>query len=202
MYIPCVRTHSAGRPILTLKDNYESAQQQKPQTKALHSGGSADTKRLVPVCDVFTILPSAVLLSPSLDLPPPPEPPPCIPQGPGRIQGARSVGSVGAPSERKASSLERQPMSGPLAGQEEPKARSTLDHHHLHHRQPSDRLGGSMERAEDGRRGLKTGMEEGGGDLVQGGGRAVCRLLQVSGSTRSLFLLEVPQTLRNIETLS
>ncbi|CAL8362204.1 unnamed protein product [Merluccius merluccius] len=92
------------------------------------------------------------------DLPPPPEPPPSLPQGPGgRIQGPRSVGSVGSPGERKASSLERQPMPGPLAGHEELKARSTLDNHH--HRQANDRLGGSMERGEDGRRGHKT--EEG-----------------------------------------
>ncbi|KAK0154830.1 Roundabout 2 [Merluccius polli] len=92
------------------------------------------------------------------DLPPPPEPPPSLPQGPGgRIQGPRSVGSVGSPGERKASSLERQPMPGPMAGHEELKARSTLDNHH--HRQANDRLGGSMERGEDGRRGHKT--EEG-----------------------------------------
>ncbi|KAK7882045.1 hypothetical protein WMY93_028219 [Mugilogobius chulae] len=71
------------------------------------------------------------------DLPPPPEPPPC--QGPGRIQGARSVGSVVAPGDRKASSLERPPMSGPLE----------------HHRQVQERLG-SMDRSEDARRTHKT----------------------------------------------
>ncbi|KAM4627321.1 roundabout homolog 2 isoform 2-T2 [Polymixia lowei] len=92
------------------------------------------------------------------DLPPPPEPPPC--QGQGRIQGARSVGSVGPPSDRKASSLERQPMSGPLPGHEEMKSsidrqtRTSLEHH----RQAQDRLG-SMDRGEDGRRAHKT--EEG-----------------------------------------
>ncbi|KAJ0063893.1 hypothetical protein NL108_013312, partial [Boleophthalmus pectinirostris] len=76
------------------------------------------------------------------DLPPPPEPPPC--QGQGRIQGARSVGSVAAPGERKASSLERPPMSGPpLSGPLE------------HHRQVQERLG-SMERSEDPRRAHKT----------------------------------------------
>ncbi|XP_071781449.1 roundabout homolog 2 [Centroberyx gerrardi] len=96
------------------------------------------------------------------DLPPPPEPPPC--QGQGRIQGARSVGSMGPPSDRKASSLERQPMSGPLSGLEEMKSsidrqtRTTLEHH----RQAQDRLG-SVDRADDGRRGHKTavGSKEG-----------------------------------------
>ncbi|XP_072316546.1 roundabout homolog 2 isoform X1 [Eucyclogobius newberryi] len=67
------------------------------------------------------------------DLPPPPEPPPS--QGQGRIQGARSVGCVVAPDDRKASSLERPPMSGPLE----------------HHRQVQERLG-SMDRTEDTRR--------------------------------------------------
>ncbi|KAJ7995255.1 hypothetical protein DPEC_G00242650 [Dallia pectoralis] len=53
------------------------------------------------------------------DLPPPPEPPPAM--GAGRVQGARGVGCVGHPAERKASSLERQPMCGamPLSGLEE-----------------------------------------------------------------------------------
>ncbi|CAL9684905.1 unnamed protein product [Knipowitschia caucasica] len=68
------------------------------------------------------------------DLPPPPEPPPC--QGQGRIQGPRSVV---APSDRKATSLERPPMSGPLE----------------HHRQVQERLG-SMDRCEDPRRAHKT----------------------------------------------
>uniref|UniRef100_A0AAQ5YD60 Roundabout, axon guidance receptor, homolog 2 (Drosophila) n=1 Tax=Amphiprion ocellaris TaxID=80972 RepID=A0AAQ5YD60_AMPOC len=92
------------------------------------------------------------------DLPPPPEPPPC--QGQGRIQGARSVSSMVPPTDRKASSLERPPMSGPLCGPDDMKSsidrqtRTSLDHH----RQAQDRLG-SMDRADDGRRGHKT--EEG-----------------------------------------
>uniref|UniRef100_A0A3Q1ESF0 Roundabout, axon guidance receptor, homolog 2 (Drosophila) n=1 Tax=Acanthochromis polyacanthus TaxID=80966 RepID=A0A3Q1ESF0_9TELE len=92
------------------------------------------------------------------DLPPPPEPPPC--QGQGRIQGARSVSSMVPPTDRKASSLERPPMSGPLCGPDDVKSsidrqtRTSLDHH----RQAQDRLG-SMDRADDGRRGHKT--EEG-----------------------------------------
>uniref|UniRef100_A0A3Q1BX96 Roundabout, axon guidance receptor, homolog 2 (Drosophila) n=1 Tax=Amphiprion ocellaris TaxID=80972 RepID=A0A3Q1BX96_AMPOC len=91
-------------------------------------------------------------------LPPPPEPPPC--QGQGRIQGARSVSSMVPPTDRKASSLERPPMSGPLCGPDDMKSsidrqtRTSLDHH----RQAQDRLG-SMDRADDGRRGHKT--EEG-----------------------------------------
>uniref|UniRef100_A0A667WWG3 Roundabout, axon guidance receptor, homolog 2 (Drosophila) n=1 Tax=Myripristis murdjan TaxID=586833 RepID=A0A667WWG3_9TELE len=85
------------------------------------------------------------------DLPPPPEPPPC--QGQGRIQGARSVGNMGPPSDRKASSLERQPVSGleEMKSSIDRQARTSLDHH----RQAQDRLG-SMDRAEDGRRGHKT----------------------------------------------
>ncbi|XP_061575657.1 roundabout homolog 2 isoform X10 [Cololabis saira] len=92
------------------------------------------------------------------DLPPPPEPPPC--QGQGRIQGARSASSMAPPTDRKASSLERTPMSGPLCGPEDMK--SSIDRHMRtsleHHRQAQDRLG-SMDRADDGRRGHKT--EEG-----------------------------------------
>ncbi|XP_041658899.1 roundabout homolog 2 isoform X9 [Cheilinus undulatus] len=90
------------------------------------------------------------------DLPPPPEPPPC--QGQGRIQGARSISGMAAPTERKASSLERPPMSGVLSDEVknsiDRQARATLDHH----RQAQDRLG-SVDRADDGRRGHKT--EEG-----------------------------------------
>ncbi|CAI5693143.1 unnamed protein product [Oreochromis niloticus] len=92
------------------------------------------------------------------DLPPPPEPPPC--QGQGRVQGARSINSMAPPTDRKASSLERPPMSGPLCGPEDVKSsidrqtRTSLEHH----RQVQDRLG-SADRADDGRRGHKT--EEG-----------------------------------------
>lgn len=101
-----------------------------------------------------------VWVSPSAtDLPPPPEPPPC--QGQSRNQGARSISSMVPPPERKASSLERTPISGALSGPEDMKgsmdrqARSTLEHH----RQTQDRLG-SMDRADDGRRGHKTGWME------------------------------------------
>ncbi|XP_062417217.1 roundabout homolog 2 isoform X6 [Pungitius pungitius] len=89
------------------------------------------------------------------DLPPPPEPPPC--QGPGRIQGARSVNNMVPQTERKASSLERPPMSGPLSGLEDMKSsvdrqtRTSLEHH----RHVQDRLG-SVDRTDDGRRGHKT----------------------------------------------
>ncbi|XP_072248267.1 roundabout homolog 2 isoform X2 [Leuresthes tenuis] len=87
------------------------------------------------------------------DLPPPPEPPPSQ----GRIQGARSVSSMAPPADRKASSLERTPMSGPLCGPDDMK--SSIERHMRtsleHHRQAQDRLG-SMDRADDGRRGHKT----------------------------------------------
>nr|XP_046149733.1 roundabout homolog 2 isoform X2 [Oncorhynchus gorbuscha] len=94
------------------------------------------------------------------DLPPPPDPPPI--QGPGPIQGARSVGGVCPPTEKKASSLERQPMCGamPLSGLEEMKScmdrqtRTSLERH----RQAQDRLA-SMDRGDDPRRGHQT--EEG-----------------------------------------
>ncbi|XP_035010872.1 roundabout homolog 2 isoform X4 [Hippoglossus stenolepis] len=92
------------------------------------------------------------------DLPPPPEPPPS--QGQSRTQGARSATSVAPPTERKASSLERPPLSGPLSGPEDMKSsidrqtRTSLEHY----RQGQDRLG-SVDRAEDGRRGQIT--EEG-----------------------------------------
>lgn len=90
------------------------------------------------------------------DLPPPPEPPPC--QGQGRIQGGRSINSMAPPTDRKASSLERPPISGSLCGPEDMKSsidrqtRTSLEHH----RQVQDRLG-SADRADDGRRGHKTG---------------------------------------------
>ncbi|XP_075892574.1 roundabout homolog 2 isoform X6 [Nelusetta ayraudi] len=80
------------------------------------------------------------------DLPPPPEPPPC--QGQSRTQGPRSINSMVPPPERKATSLERTPMSGALSGSEDMKvsverpARATLDHHHRH---GQERLG-SVER--------------------------------------------------------
>uniref|UniRef100_A0A665W435 Roundabout, axon guidance receptor, homolog 2 (Drosophila) n=1 Tax=Echeneis naucrates TaxID=173247 RepID=A0A665W435_ECHNA len=95
------------------------------------------------------------LISFDTDLPPPPEPPPC--QGQGRIQGARSVSSMAPTTDRKASSLERPPLSGPLSGADEMKSsidrqtRTSLEHH----RQAQDRLG-SVDRADDGRRGHKT----------------------------------------------
>uniref|UniRef100_A0A1A7WFR7 Roundabout, axon guidance receptor, homolog 2 n=2 Tax=Iconisemion striatum TaxID=60296 RepID=A0A1A7WFR7_9TELE len=77
------------------------------------------------------------------------EPPPW--QGQGRIQGARSVSSMAPPTDRKASSLERTPLSGPLCGPDDMRMRTSLEHH----RQVQDRLG-SVERADDGRRGLKS----------------------------------------------
>ncbi|XP_054901263.1 roundabout homolog 2 isoform X3 [Poeciliopsis prolifica] len=85
------------------------------------------------------------------DLPPPPEPPPC--QGQSRIQGTRSVNNMAPPTDRKASSLERTPMSGPLCGPDDMKSsidrqmRASLEHH----RQAQDRLG-SMDRTDDARR--------------------------------------------------
>ncbi|XP_061828601.1 roundabout homolog 2 isoform X1 [Nerophis lumbriciformis] len=87
------------------------------------------------------------------DLPPPPEPPPS--QGQPRAQTGRCINSMIPPPERKATSLERPPMSGPLCGHEDRQmTRATLEHH----RQAQERLG-SVERAEDGRRGHKN--EEG-----------------------------------------
>ncbi|XP_077421337.1 roundabout homolog 2 isoform X13 [Vanacampus margaritifer] len=74
------------------------------------------------------------------DLPPPPEPPPG--QGQVRAQTGRCINSMIPPPERKATSLERPPMSGPLSAAAD--ARATLDHH----RQAQERL----ERADDGRR--------------------------------------------------
>ncbi|XP_054649250.1 roundabout homolog 2 isoform X13 [Dunckerocampus dactyliophorus] len=87
------------------------------------------------------------------DLPPPPEPPPS--QGQPRAQTGRCINSMIPLPERKAASLERPPMSGPLCGQEDRQmTRATLEHH----RQVQDRLG-SMERADEGRRGHRN--EEG-----------------------------------------
>uniref|UniRef100_A0A8C9T5A7 Roundabout, axon guidance receptor, homolog 2 (Drosophila) n=1 Tax=Scleropages formosus TaxID=113540 RepID=A0A8C9T5A7_SCLFO len=80
-------------------------------------------------------------------LPPPPEPPPS--------QGSRVPGPRGPPGERKASSLERQNISGLE------EMRSSLERQ----RQAQERLG-SVERADEGRRGHKTG---------QGSGRAAHR---------------------------
>ncbi|XP_071213965.1 roundabout homolog 2-like isoform X5 [Salvelinus alpinus] len=92
------------------------------------------------------------------DLPPPPDPPPI--QGPGPIQGARSVGGVCPPAEKKASSLERQPMCGamPLSGLEEMKSCMDRQTRTSLERQAQDRLA-SMDRGDDPRRGHKT--EEG-----------------------------------------
>uniref|UniRef100_A0A8C9QY43 Roundabout, axon guidance receptor, homolog 2 (Drosophila) n=1 Tax=Scleropages formosus TaxID=113540 RepID=A0A8C9QY43_SCLFO len=73
------------------------------------------------------------------DLPPPPEPPPS--------QGSRVPGPRGPPGERKASSLERQNISGLE------EMRSSLERQ----RQAQERLG-SVERADEGRRGHKTGQ--------------------------------------------
>ncbi|XP_062872443.1 roundabout homolog 2 isoform X3 [Trichomycterus rosablanca] len=75
------------------------------------------------------------------DLPPPPEPPPF--QVP-RVQGQRSVGSMGSPGDRKASSLERQHMGGlgEVKSSLERQTRTSLERH----RQGQERLG-SMERA-------------------------------------------------------
>ncbi|KAM6961029.1 roundabout homolog 2 [Aplochiton taeniatus] len=88
------------------------------------------------------------------DLPPPPEPPPS--QGQSRIQGPRSVASVGPPGERKASSLERQALSGleEMKSSADRPMRASLERH----RQLQERLG-SIERGDDSRRGHRT--EEG-----------------------------------------
>uniref|UniRef100_A0A1A8AL36 Roundabout, axon guidance receptor, homolog 2 n=1 Tax=Nothobranchius furzeri TaxID=105023 RepID=A0A1A8AL36_NOTFU len=83
------------------------------------------------------------------------EPPPW--QGQGRIQGARSVSSMAPPTDKKASSLERTPLSGPSCGPDD--MRSSVDRQMRtsleHHRQAQDRLG-SVERAEDGHWGHKS----------------------------------------------
>ncbi|MEQ2192879.1 hypothetical protein XENOCAPTIV_019008, partial [Xenoophorus captivus] len=65
--------------------------------------------------------------------------------------------SMAPPTDRKASSLERTPMSGPLCGPDDMmssidrQTRTSLEHH----RQGQDRLG-SMDRADDARRGHKS----------------------------------------------
>ncbi|XP_055752647.1 roundabout homolog 2 isoform X11 [Salvelinus fontinalis] len=89
------------------------------------------------------------------DLPPPPDPPPI--QGPGYIQGARSVGGMGPSAERQASSLERQPMCGamPLSGLGEMKSCMDRQTRTSLERQAQDRLA-SMDRGDDPRRGHKT----------------------------------------------
>lgn len=60
------------------------------------------------------------------------------------------------PAEKKAASLERTPMLGGLEDMKssmERQTRTSLDQH----RQPQDRLG-SMDRADESRRGPKTGL--------------------------------------------
>ncbi|TRY72931.1 hypothetical protein DNTS_001127, partial [Danionella cerebrum] len=80
------------------------------------------------------------------DLPPPPEPPPCQTT---RIQGQRNIST---PSDRKACSLERQPMIGldEMKSSIDRQARASLERHH----QGQERLG-SIERADETRRGQK-----------------------------------------------
>nr|XP_021337133.1 roundabout homolog 2 isoform X8 [Danio rerio] len=82
------------------------------------------------------------------DLPPPPEPPPCQTA---RIPGSRNVPH---PCDRKASSLERQPMMGleEMRSSLDRQARTSLDRH----QQVQDRLG-SIERGDESRRGQKNG---------------------------------------------
>ncbi|KAA0701789.1 Roundabout -like protein 2 [Triplophysa tibetana] len=82
------------------------------------------------------------------DLPPPPEPPPCQLA---RIQGARNMPN---PSDRKASSLERQPIMGleEMKSSMDRQTRTSLERHW----QAQDRLG-SIERGEENRRGQKNG---------------------------------------------
>ncbi|XP_057206389.1 roundabout homolog 2 isoform X8 [Triplophysa rosa] len=82
------------------------------------------------------------------DLPPPPEPPPCQSA---RIQGARNMSN---PSDRNASSLERQPMMGleEMKSSLDRQTRTSLERHW----QAQDRLG-SIERGEENRRGQKNG---------------------------------------------
>ncbi len=86
------------------------------------------------------------------DLPPPPEPPPCQTA---RVQGARNMPN---PSDRKASSLERQPMMGleEIKSSLDRQARTSLERH----QQAQDRLG-SIERGEESRRGQKNGPVSG-----------------------------------------
>ncbi|XP_073673404.1 roundabout homolog 2 isoform X4 [Garra rufa] len=82
------------------------------------------------------------------DLPPPPEPPPCQTA---RVQGARHMPN---PADRKASSLERQPMMSleEMKSSLDRQARTSLERH----QQAQERLG-SIERGEESRRGQKNG---------------------------------------------
>ncbi|XP_016350474.1 roundabout homolog 2-like [Sinocyclocheilus anshuiensis] len=82
------------------------------------------------------------------DLPPPPEPPPCQTA---RVQGVRNVPN---PSDRKACSLERQPMMGleEMKSSLDRQARTSLERH----QHAQDRLG-SIDRGEESRRGQKNG---------------------------------------------
>ncbi|XP_051962869.1 roundabout homolog 2 isoform X4 [Xyrauchen texanus] len=85
------------------------------------------------------------------DLPPPPEPPPfqtpCIP-------GVRSANNLPNPSDRKASSLERQPLMGleEMKSSLDRQARTSLERHW----QAQDRLG-SIDQGDQNRRGQKNG---------------------------------------------
>ncbi|XP_028818348.1 roundabout homolog 2 isoform X1 [Denticeps clupeoides] len=86
------------------------------------------------------------------DLPPPPEPPPC--QGV-RVQGPRSMGGLGSPAERKASSLERQHMPGldEVKSSLERPSRTSLERH----RHAQERMGSAERGGDDGRRSQKNG---------------------------------------------
>ena len=98
------------------------------------------------------------------------------------------------PTDRKASSLERTPLSGALSGLDDTKSsidrqtRTSLEHHH---RQAQDRLG-SMDRAEDGRRGHKTGT------TAMQTGRLLCQ-----GITKLIpihsFKIHLTETATNVE---
>uniref|UniRef100_A0AAY4EC31 Roundabout, axon guidance receptor, homolog 2 (Drosophila) n=1 Tax=Denticeps clupeoides TaxID=299321 RepID=A0AAY4EC31_9TELE len=89
-------------------------------------------------------------------LPPPPEPPPC--QGV-RVQGPRSMGGLGSPAERKASSLERQHMPGldEVKSSLERPSRTSLERH----RHAQERMGSAERGGDDGRRSQKNGPTSG-----------------------------------------